>query len=162
MTSRILALSAILIAAFVGCGGGGGADSSTASARTSEDFRAAVEARDVDGILATFADDIRLYSPVLPDPFEGIAQMRVLFPILAETFRNIEIVEGIETDGLYVFWFRAEIDGQRVEVVDLLRFDESGRIDEFTVTMRPLPGINALAAAVAPHLPEILGASSGG
>lgn len=120
-------------------------------------FRDAVEARDLDAIIATFADDIRLYSPVLPDPFVGRERVARLFGVLIKVFEDIRIGDEFDAEGRYVLTFDARIGTEEVFVADLLRFDETGRIAEFVVTMRPLPGILALAAAVAPHLPEING-----
>lgn len=51
--------------------------------------------------------------------------------------------------------FTAGVGGQSIQMVDLLSFDDDGRIETFVVTARPLAGIRALGAAVAPHLDEI-------
>jgi len=39
-----------------------------------------------------------------------------------------------------------------MEAVDVMRLDGEGRVCEFTVFFRPLPGLAALAAALAPEV----------
>ena len=45
------------------------------------DFRAAIERGDLDGMVATLADDVVLHSPVSFKPFEGRAAVAQLFEI---------------------------------------------------------------------------------
>jgi ketosteroid isomerase-like protein len=153
LASRAVAGAALLLSA---CGGDA-ADGDDRAALPPTAFRDAVEARDLDALVATFADDIRLYSPVLPDPFVGRERVARLFAVLIDVFQDIRISDEFQAQGVYVLAFDARVDGEEVFVVDLLRFDDTGKIAEFVVTMRPLPGIHALAAAVAPHLPDING-----
>ena len=40
--------------------------------------------------------------------------------------------------------FEAELDGLTVHGVDMLRWDESGRLTEFTVMVRPFKGLEKL------------------
>jgi hypothetical protein len=151
---------AAAIVALVACGDGrsssDGAESSPLTA-----FRDAVAARDLDALIGTFADDIRLYSPVLSDPFVGRDRVARLFGVLVNVFQDIQIENEFRSNDRYALAFHARVASEEVLVVDLLRFDAEGKIEEFVVTMRTLPGIQALAAAVAPHLPEINGASNG-
>lgn len=118
-------------------------------------FAHAVRARDLDALFATFADDIELYSPVLAEPFVGRARVSRLFGVLVTTLEDIEITHELEADGQFALSFRARVGTEPIQIVDLLDFDETGHIKTFTVTARPLAGIQALAAAVSPHLAEI-------
>ena len=120
-----------------------------------EAFADAVRDHDLRALTATFAEDIELHSPVLPDPFVGKARVDRLFAVLIETFEDIEITHELASPGHFALSFRARIGSEPIQIVDLLDFDDSGRIKRFTVTARPLDGINALAVAVAPHLAEI-------
>ena len=120
-------------------------------------FRDAVAANDLDALLATLADDIELYSPVLKEPFVGYDRVSRLFGVLIDVFEDIEITDDYQAEGRYALSFTARVGTEDIRIVDLLRFNEEGKITEFIVTARPLAGIQALAAAVAPHLPEING-----
>ena len=118
-------------------------------------FADAVRAHDIDAIAATLAPTVALESPVLVAPFVGRPRVTRLFRVLGGIFRRIKIVESATGRGRYVLHFRTTVAGTPLEIVDLLRFDTRGRIDRITVAARPLPGIEALAQAVSPHLAEI-------
>jgi hypothetical protein len=120
-------------------------------------FRDAVHVRDIDGIIATLADDIVFWTPVLDEPIQGKERVARLFRVLNEVFDEIRFVEefsnGADAAALI---FNARVGAQPVEGVDLLHFDPEGHIATFKVTVRPLAGMQALASAVGPHLGEIL------
>lgn len=140
-------------AAFVaGCGG----SSASADQPPYAAFRDAVNTRDIDAIEALLADDIVFYTPVLADPIVGKEHVARLFRVLDEVFDEIRFVDEFAGRDRAALVFAARIDDQAVEGVDLPGFDASGHIATFRVMVRPLAGMQALAAAVGPHLPEIL------
>ena len=118
-------------------------------------FADAVRAHDIHGIVATLAPNVELQSPVLVAPFVGRPRVTRLFRVLAGIFLHVRVVDSATEPGRFVLHFRTAVDGTPLEIVDLLHFDSHGRIDHITVTARPLPGIEALAKAVSPHLAEI-------
>jgi hypothetical protein len=76
--------------------------------------------------------------------------------VLDEVFDEIRFVDEFGSRERAALVFAARVDQQPVEGVDLLAFDASGRIATFRVMVRPLAGMQALAAAVGPRLAEIL------
>jgi hypothetical protein len=58
-----------------------------------------------------------------------------------ETFRYVREISG-PSDA--VLEFEVQIDGTLVNGVDLLKFDDAGRILEFKVMLRPLKAINLI------------------
>jgi hypothetical protein len=48
--------------------------------------------------------------------------------------------------------FRADVGDREVEGIDLLRVNDDDLVDDFTVFVRPLSGLNALAARMAEEL----------
>lgn len=121
-------------------------------------FPDAVRAGDAEAIIATFADDIVFDSPILAEPFVGRAVVGRLFVVLVETFDDVTIREEIHAPGQVVLWFAATVDGTPIEIIDLLTLDDTGHVTHFVATTRLLDGTNALTAAIAPHLAEIIGA----
>ncbi|WP_371494018.1 nuclear transport factor 2 family protein [Kitasatospora sp. NBC_00374] len=125
---------------------------------TAARFRAAVEKRDLTALDELFTEDIRLYSPVKFRPFEGKPMVLGLFGVLLRTFDDLRYVghfEGVTetgTDGReapsVVLPFRATVRGVQIHGIDLLQFDESGRVEEFTVMVRPQSAVHALGQAV--------------
>jgi hypothetical protein len=125
---------------------------------TADKFRKAVEADDHDAITATFAPDIRLFSPVKFVPFEGIETVSAVFSVLQRTFEDFRYVgefsgqaeEGDSGDevGSHILIFRTLVGGKQVHGMDLLQFDAEGRISTFTVMVRPMSALNALNEAI--------------
>ena len=115
-------------------------------------FRSAVEAEDLDGMLAVLSDDVVLYSPVSFKPFRGKDAVRGLFSILMETFEDFHYTDHLEGEGTSILVFRAHVGDRDVEGIDLLRIGAEGLVNDFTLMVRPLSGINALWQAVGARL----------
>ncbi|MFD5061855.1 nuclear transport factor 2 family protein [Streptomyces sp. NPDC058394] len=125
---------------------------------TAERFRTVVEKRDLAALEDLFTEDIRLYSPVKFTPFEGKPMVLGLFGVLLRTFEDFRYIGHFEgaaetsTDGeeapSAILLFRATVHGTQIHGIDLLQFDETGRIKEFTVMVRPQSAVHALGEAV--------------
>ncbi|WP_326815868.1 MULTISPECIES: nuclear transport factor 2 family protein [unclassified Streptomyces] len=121
-------------------------------------FRTVVEKRDLAALEDLFTEDIRLYSPVKFTPFEGKPMVLGLFGVLLRTFEDFRYIGHFEgaaetsTDGeeapSAILLFRATVHGKQIHGIDLLQFDETGRIKEFTVMVRPQSAVHALGEAV--------------
>jgi hypothetical protein len=121
-------------------------------------FRAAVEARDHAAMVDALADDVRLHSPVAFRPFEGREAVSTLFAALLETFEDFRYTDELSSgDGVHALIFRARVGDKELEGLDLVRLDEDGLIDDFTVMVRPASGLMALAEAIGP---KVAGAKS--
>ncbi|MGW1895559.1 nuclear transport factor 2 family protein [Streptomyces sp. NPDC002004] len=125
---------------------------------TADRFRAAVDSRDLTALDDLFTEDIRLYSPVKFTPFEGKPMVLGLFGVLLRTFEDFRYVGDYtgtaetSADGTVspsaVLLFRATVGGKQIHGIDLLHFDDDGRIKEFTVMVRPQSAVHALGEAV--------------
>jgi hypothetical protein len=123
-----------------------------------ERFRAAVDSRDLAALDDLFTDDIRLYSPVKFQPFEGKPMVLGLFKVLLRTFEDFRYLGHhtgtAETSGdgttspSAVLLFRATVGGKQIHGIDLLHLDDSDRIKEFTVMVRPQSAVHVLGEAV--------------
>lgn len=119
-----------------------------------------MRAADPSGLDAILADDVVFHSPVVHTPQRGkavtagylAAAMRVLGN---PSFRYVREVVG-ERDA--VLEFEVELDGVRVNGVDMIRWGEDGRITDFKVMVRPLKAV----AAVHQKMAEALGLASPG
>lgn len=118
-------------------------------------FKAAVEAKDLDAMLETFADDARLYSPVVFKPFEGKAAIGVLFRVLLEVFEDFRYVDELEGAETHALIFRTRVAGRDVEGLDYFRPGPDGRIVEFTVMVRPRSASDALMQEVGSRLAKL-------
>lgn len=133
---------------------------------TADRFKAAVEARELGALDELFTEDIRLYSPVKFTPFEGRPMVLGLFGVLLRTFEDFHYVgelagsaqtaAGADAGAAEstILIFRATVGGKQIHGIDLLQFDEAGRIKEFTVMVRPQSAVQALGEAVLAGLVE--------
>lgn len=121
-------------------------------------FRAAVENREPAALEDLFTEDVRFYSPVKFTPFEGRQMVLGLFEVLLRTFQDFRYVgdhtgtAATSSDGgespSAVLVFRATVNGRQIHGIDLLHFDDTGRIKEFTVMVRPQSAVQVLGEAV--------------
>jgi hypothetical protein len=114
-------------------------------------FRAAVEARDIDAAIALLADGVVFNSPVAFTPYRGRETVAVVLRAVLEVFEDFRYVREISSsDGNdHALVFRAHIGERELEGCDFLHATEAGgKIDEFTVMVRPLNGVLALAEAM--------------
>lgn len=100
--------------------------------------------KDIAGLDALLAEDAVFHSPVVHTPQVGKARAKLYlagaFHVLSnDSFRYVrEIVGGREA----LLEFVVEIEGITVNGVDLIRWNEDGRIVDFKVMLRPLKAIN--------------------
>src|SRR4051812_17808363 len=117
-----------------------------------------IAGRDPSGLPEIIAEDAVFRSPAVHTPQEGRdlvaaylgGAMVVLGPGL--TYHD-EWVR--ERDA--VLRFTTEVDGLEVEGIDLISWDDDGRITEFTVMIRPLKALNAVVGRMAEELAKHAG-----
>ena len=110
-----------------------------------------VRTRSSAGLAALLADEIVFHSPVVHTPQRGKAlalqYLHAAFAVFGnESFRYVRQVAG-ERDA--VLEFEVEIDGISVNGVDLIRWDDAGRIVDFKVLLRPLKAMLAIQQKMA-------------
>jgi hypothetical protein len=110
------------------------------------DFREAVEEGDSDRVLATLADDITFNNPVTFYPFQGRDALAFVVPKLLEVWQDLRYIAELHGDELVGLVFDARAGTRDVRGIDVLHFDHDGLIDEITVMVRPLTGLQALAS----------------
>jgi hypothetical protein len=107
-----------------------------------------VKTRDPEGLDAVLSESATFYSPIVHTPQVG-KQLTKLYLLAAfqvffnETFRYVRELRG-PSDG--VLEFEVEIDGIRVNGVDMIKWNEDGQIVEFKVMIRPLKAIQLIHA----------------
>ena len=102
--------------------------------------------RNTKGLESLLADDVVFYSPVVHAPQVGKAitlqYLNAAFHVFFnDSFRYVREVTG-PSDAMLEF--QVEIDGISVNGVDILKWDEEGKIVEFKVLIRPLKAINLI------------------
>ncbi|MGH3002352.1 MAG: nuclear transport factor 2 family protein, partial [Gaiellaceae bacterium] len=112
----------------------------------------AVEAGDEAAALATLSPAVVFHSPAVHRPYEGREAVAGLLHVVAETFEKFRYVSEWRDGPTTILLFEANVGNRDLQGVDILASGADGLIAEFTVMVRPLSGLQALAAAVAARL----------
>jgi ketosteroid isomerase-like protein len=120
-------------------------------------FRSAIEARDLDAAVALLREDVVFRSPVVFKPYHGRDAMRVILGAVLAVFEDIryvrEIGADIETGARdHALVFEARVGDKQIEGCDFIQLDDDGAISAFTVMVRPMSGMLALAEAMKAQL----------
>jgi hypothetical protein len=106
-------------------------------------------------MIALMAADVRFFSPVAFRPFVGRDAVGELFWNLFEVFEDFTYVDELAGDGTHALVFTATVGGKQLQGLDHLRFDADGLVSEFTVMIRPLSGLVAMAEAMGPRVAHL-------
>jgi len=124
-------------------------------------FRKAFENGDLDGLMAPFSADAVLHSPFTRDPIEGSSTIRAVLEIIVDVLRDPLYTDELSgPDGTHALVVRARVGKFDIELVDLIRFDRSDEISDFTVFVRPRSAGEALFREVVPRIAKALAPES--
>ena len=119
-------------------------------------WHAVVESGDPALLDDLLADDVVFRSPAVFAPQEGKdltrLYLRSAMAVLGPSLRYIGEWYGPSSA---VLEFEAELDGMYVHGVDMLRWNDDGRLASFTVMVRPMRGLTKLVELMQRQLAEI-------
>lgn len=109
-----------------------------------------------EGLNALLADTVMFHSPIVHKPHASkalaLAYLQAAFNVFFNpSFRYVREVAGARDA---VLEFTVLIDGISVNGVDMIHWDEEGRIDDFKVMIRPLKAVNLIHQRMAAMLPS--------
>jgi hypothetical protein len=115
-------------------------------------FGRAIEAGDEDAAVATLADDIEFRSPAVYKPYYGKEQVEGILRLVATVFENFRYTNEWRDGRTTILFFEANVGDRELQGVDILEENEAGQIERFTVMIRPLSGLQAVAGTIAARL----------
>jgi limonene-1,2-epoxide hydrolase len=117
-------------------------------------FRRAIETRDLDAAVALMREDVVFRSPVVFSPYHGREALRVILEAVMAVFEYFQYVREIGADDSrdHALVFEARVGDKQIEGCDFIQLDEDGAISSFTVMVRPMSGVVALAEAMKAQL----------
>ena len=115
-------------------------------------FRRAIEARDLDAAVALMAPDVQFRSPAVFKPYHGPEAVRMLLQAVMAVFEDFRYTREIGDEHDHALVFETRVGDKQIEGCDFLQLDENGKISEFTVMVRPMSGMLALAEAMKAQL----------
>ena len=113
-----------------------------------------VASRNAKGIGALLADNVVFHSPVVHTPQVGKAVTTQYLTAAFHVFFNesFEYVREVIGPRDAVLEFQVTIDGIAVNGVDMIKWDDEGKVVEFKVMIRPLKAINLIHQKMAEML----------
>jgi limonene-1,2-epoxide hydrolase len=117
-------------------------------------FRRAIEARDLDAAVALMREDVVFRSPAVFKPYQGREAVRRLLEAVMAVFEDFRYTReiGAEDARDHALVFETRVGEKQIEGCDFIQLDEHGAISEFTVMVRPMSGMLALAEAMKEQL----------
>lgn len=118
-----------------------------------------VETRDPKGLDDLLADECTFHSPVVHTPQVGKAISKIYLTAAMEVLgqEGFHYVREIVSGNDAMLEFRQTIDGIEINGVDILRWNDAGRIIDFKVMIRPLKAIQLLHAKMGEYLARMKG-----
>ena len=100
-------------------------------------------------------------SPMAHTPYPGAPVVSMILNTVCKVFEDFAYHrELVSADGLnVVLEFSATVGEKQLKGIDMIRFNEQGKIVEFEVMVRPLSGLQALGAEMGQRLGAYLAAS---
>lgn len=106
-----------------------------------------IDTREMSLLDELLAEDVVFYSPVAFNPYPGKAVVSFILQNVIQVFENFTYHRELFTeDGQnVVLEFSANVGEAKLKGIDMIRFNDQGRIVEFEVMIRPKRGLEALA-----------------
>ncbi|MEK8030227.1 nuclear transport factor 2 family protein [Ideonella sp. DXS29W] len=129
-----------------------------AVARSLEQWHALVERRDLDALEHIVHPQAVFRSPMAYNPYGPAPALLLALRTVITIFEDFTYHRQFGSDdGLnVVLEFSAVVDGKQLKGIDMIRFDDDGRIVEFEVMIRPLNALQALGAAMGARLGQVM------
>jgi hypothetical protein len=110
--------------------------------------------RDPTGLDALLAEDAVFHSPVVHSPQAGKALTAKYLMAAFQVFFNdsFHYVRELGGERDAVLEFEVVIDGISVNGVDMIHWNDAGKIDDFKVMLRPLKAVNLIHQKMAAML----------
>lgn len=109
-------------------------------------WHAMIAQRDLSRLLELLHPQAVFRSPMAYKPYEGAAAVNLILNTVLQVFEDFryhrELVSAEGSD--VVLEFTARVGDRELKGIDMIRFDEAGKIVEFEVMIRPMSGLQAL------------------
>ncbi|SEE52398.1 MULTISPECIES: nuclear transport factor 2 family protein [Pseudomonas] len=124
-------------------------------------WHAMIREADLQALPALLDPNAVFRSPMAHTPYPGAKVVTMILTTVFNVFEEFTYHRELATaDGLnVVLEFSAKVGGKELKGIDMIRFDEQGKIVEFEVMVRPLSGLQALGEEMGRRLGAYLAAS---
>lgn len=122
-----------------------------------------IASRDLSALPSLLDTKAVFRSPMAHTPYPGAPVVSTILNTVLQVFEDFRYHRELTSaDGLSVMLeFSARVGDKQLKGIDLIRFDEQGRIVDFEVMVRPLSGLQALGGEMGRRLAPYLAAVKG-
>lgn len=134
-----------------------------AAAQSLQRWHQMIADRDLSALPALLDAKAVFRSPMAHSPYPGAPVVSTILNTVLQVFEDFRYHRELATaDGLnVVLEFSARVGDRELKGIDMIRFDEHGKIVEFEVMVRPLSGLQALGGEMGRRLAPYLAAMKG-
>ena len=117
-----------------------------------------VAGQDLARLPSILRDDAVFRSPMAFKPYASAAAVNLILSTVLQVFKDFTYHRTlVSDDGLnVVLEFSASVGDKQLKGIDMIRFDEDGKIVDFEVMVRPMSGLQALGAEMGARLAAYL------
>lgn len=117
-----------------------------------------VAGQDLGRLPSILHDDAVFRSPMAFKPYASAAAVNLILSTVVQVFKDFTYHRTlVSEDGLnVVLEFSASVGDKQLKGIDMIRFDEDGKIVDFEVMIRPMSGLQALGAEMGARLAAFL------
>lgn len=119
-----------------------------------------IAARDLRQLPELLHPEAVFRSPMAHTPYPGAQKVNLILNTVLQVFQDFTYHRELASaDGLnVVLEFSATVADRELKGIDMIRFDEAGKIVEFEVMIRPMSGLAALGEEMGRRLAPFLAA----
>ena len=105
-----------------------------------------IQNKQVEQVSTLLADNVTLFSPVIHTPIQGKQMVSMYLTAAFHTFLNgsFNYDREFTADNATVLEFSLNIDGIDINGIDMITWNEDGKITEFKVMIRPYKALNMI------------------
>lgn len=129
-----------------------------AAAASLQRWHQLIAAKDLGPLPELLHADAVFRSPMAHTPYQGAQKVNLILNTVLQVFQDFAYHRELASaDGLsVVLEFSARVGERQLKGIDMIRFDESGKIVEFEVMIRPMSGLQALGEEMGRRLAPFL------
>lgn len=122
-----------------------------------------VESRDMEELDALLHPEAVFRSPMAFKGYQSAPAVKLVLSTVIQVFENFTYHRSFAGDdrNSIILEFSADVGGKSLKGIDMIRFDDDGKIVDFEVMVRPLNGLQALGAEMGARLGHLLPAYKG-
>ena len=124
-------------------------------------WHAMVAQKDVSALPELLDEAVVFRSPMAHRPYSGVVMVSTILTTVLQVFEGFAYHRELATPGGLdvALEFSARVGDRQLKGIDLIRFNDAGKIVDFEVMVRPMSGLQALGAEMGRRLAPYLEAT---